>query len=148
VAKYGYTNKYRDCWKLGACIESAVGSGGISNQPVVPGAPKSLPGVREQLLSHRVGDTCKTSFYIRAGTRCILFKDDECEIDLSLYWGAFRQPFSPSFFLPIVMNTVAMRCNANCLWVIFFKVVLPIQSLSKVKEVSLDQSSLAAFRMI
>jgi len=83
VIRYGYMrmNIASCCWKLGAHTESAVSTGGIPNsRPVVPGAPKSLPGVREQLLSHRVGDTCKTSFYTRWHTKCILFKDDECEI--------------------------------------------------------------------
>jgi hypothetical protein len=52
--------KARGMWNF------AVGSGGISSsQRVVPRAPKSLPGVREQLLSHRAGDTCKTSFHAR-----------------------------------------------------------------------------------
>lgn len=64
----------------------------------VPGAPKSLPGVRQQLLSlsPRRGYVQKFFPYARGVyERCILFKDDECEIDLSPYRGTFRS-FQPS----------------------------------------------------
>lgn len=51
----------------GAYRISTVGFRRNYEQPTrgVPGAPKSLPGVQEQLLSRRVGDTRKTSFYTR-----------------------------------------------------------------------------------
>jgi len=70
---------------------------------MLPGALKSLPGVREQLLSQRVGDTCETSFRTRWHERCILFKDDGCEIDLSLYRDA-RLP-SPSPRLAMIQSS-------------------------------------------